>query len=203
MMRRRRTRGGRFIAGLAVLAAIFWLVGLLLFVENIPRSKPDDTLTDAVVVLTGGPGRINRGIELLASEKARELLISGVGADVPMRDLISDNALPKSRLECCVTLGRAARDTRENAIEAAGWAASRNIVSIRLVTSDFHMPRSLLEFERRLPQLQIIPEPVGTKSITMGRWWLRPDTVVLLAGEYSKFLAVRLQLAFTRLIMSL
>ena len=202
-MRRRRTRGGRFIAGLAVLAAIFWLVGLLLFVENIPRSKPDDTLTDAVVVLTGGPGRINRGIELLASEKARELLISGVGADVPMRDLISDNALPKSRLECCVTLGRAARDTRENAIEAAGWAASRNIVSIRLVTSDFHMPRSLLEFERRLPQLQIIPEPVGTKSITMGRWWLRPDTVVLLAGEYSKFLAVRLQLAFPRLIMSL
>jgi len=202
-MRRRRTRGGRFIAGLAVLAAIFWLVGLLLFVENIPRSKPDDTLTDAVVVLTGGPGRINRGIELLASEKARELLISGVGADVPMRDLISDNALPKSRLECCVTLGRAARDTRENAIEAAGWAASRNIVSIRLVTSDFHMPRSLLEFERRLPQLQIIPEPVGTKSITMGRWWLRPDTVVLLAGEYSKFLVIRLQLAFTRLIMSL
>lgn len=202
-MRRRRTRGGRFIAGLAVLAAIFWLVGLLLFVENIPRPKPDDTLTDAVVVLTGGPGRINRGIELLASEKARELLISGVGADAPMRDLISDNALPKSRLECCVTLGRAARDTRENAIEAAGWAASRNIVSIRLVTSDFHMPRSLLEFERRLPQLQIIPEPVGTKSITMGRWWLRPDTVVLLAGEYSKFLAIRLQLAFTRLIMSL
>ena len=65
------------------------------------------------------------------------------------------------------------------------------------------MPRSLLEFERRLPQLQIIPEPVGTKSITMGRWWLRPDTVVLLAGEYSKFLAIRLQLAFTRLIMSL
>lgn len=202
-MRRRRTRGGRFIAGLAVLAAIFWLVGLLLFVENIPRPKPDDTLTDAVVVLTGGPGRINRGIELLASEKARELLISGVGADVPMRDLISDKALPKSRLECCVTLGRAARDTRENAIEAAGWAASRNIVSIRLVTSDFHMPRSLLEFERRLPQLQIIPEPVGTRSITMGRWWLRPDTVVLLAGEYSKFLAIRLQLAFTRLIMSL
>lgn len=202
-MRQQRTRRGRFIATFILLAAIFWLVGLFLFVDKIPRPNPSNTITEAVVVLTGGPGRISRGVELLASGKARELLISGVGADVPMRDLISESALPKNRLDCCVTLGRAARDTRENAIEAAGWAASRNIVSIRLVTSDFHMPRSLLEFKRRLPKLQILPEPVITKSITKERWWLRPDTVILLAGEYTKYLAIRLQLALTQLTAQL
>lgn len=199
-MRRQRTRRGRLIVAFAFLAAIFWLVGLFMFVEKIPRPTPNSKVTDAVVVLTGGPGRINRGVELLATKKAREMLISGVGAAVPLRDLISENALPESVLECCVTLGRAARDTRENAIEAAGWAASRNTTSIRLVTSDFHMPRSLLEFERRLPHLQILPEPVSTKSVQAPRWWSRPNTAVLLAGEYTKYLAIRLQLMLTQLI---
>lgn len=199
-MRRQRTRRGRRIATLVVLLAIFWLVGFFMFVEKIPEQTSDATLTEAVVVLTGGPGRIGRGIEVLASGNAQQMLISGVGADVAMRDLIPADALPKSKIECCVTLGRAARDTRENALEAAGWAASRNITRIRLVTSDFHMPRSLLEFERRLPQLQIVPEPVSTKSIRVVRWWSRPDTVLLLAGEYTKYLAIRLQLTLSQLI---
>jgi uncharacterized SAM-binding protein YcdF (DUF218 family) len=199
-MRRQKSRRGRIIAGLALLIAISWLTGLFMFVEKIPRAAPETGITDAVVVLTGGAGRIDRGVELLATNKAREMLISGVGIDVRLQDLISETDLSPDIQQCCVTLGRAARDTRENAIEAAGWAASRNISSIRLVTSDFHMPRSLLEFKRRLPHTQILAEPVSVRNIRLDGWWSRPGTAMLLAGEYTKYLAIRLQLVTTRLL---
>lgn len=202
-MRRQKTRRGRIIAGLALLIAIFWLTGLFMFVEKIPQAAQETGVTDAVVVLTGGAGRIDRGVELLATNKAREMLISGVGIDVPLRDLISETDLSPELQNCCVTLGRAARDTRENAIEAAGWAASRNIASMRLVTSDFHMPRSLLEFKRRLPHMQIIAEPVSARNIRMDGWWSRPGTAILLAGEYTKYLAIRLQLVTADLLARL
>ena len=132
-MRRRKPRRWRLIAIITPILAISWLIGLFVFVERIPQSATNTDITDAVVVLTGGPGRINRGNELLAAKKARVMLVSGVGADVPVHDLISAQDLSQQMIDCCVTLGRAARDTRENAIESAGWAASHNISSIRLV----------------------------------------------------------------------
>lgn len=199
-MPRRRPRRVRYLFTLLVLLALAWAAGLFVFVEEIPRTPGNADITDAVVVLTGGQGRINRGTELLADGKAREMLISGVGSDVPMGDLISTQDLDARQIACCVTLGRAARDTRENAIEAAGWAANRNITSIRLVTSDFHMPRSLLEFERRLPRMQILPEPVSSANIRLSEWWKRPGTAWLLAGEYTKYLAIRAQLALGELL---
>ena len=130
-----------------------------------------------------GPGRINRGNELLAAKKARFMLVSGVGADVPVHDLISAQDLSQQMIDCCVTLGRAARDTRENAIESAGWAASHNISSIRLVTSDFHMPRSMLEFNRRLPHIRIVPEPVSSRNISLQHWWMRGGTAWFARGR--------------------
>jgi uncharacterized SAM-binding protein YcdF (DUF218 family) len=199
-MRRRQPRRWRLMAALALMITIFWLAGLFVFVEKIPRTTVNTRVTDALVVLTGGPGRITRGSKLLAAQKAGVMLVSGVGVKVPVGDLISTQNLTQQVVDCCVTLGRAARNTRENAIEAAGWAADRNITSIRLITSDFHIPRSMLEFERRLPHIQIIPEPVSSRNIRMENWWMRKGTAWLLAGEYSKYLAIRMQLVLTRLI---
>lgn len=199
-MRRRKPRRWRLIAIITPILAISWLIGLFVFVERIPQSATNTDITDAVVVLTGGPGRINRGNELLAAKKARVMLVSGVGADVPVHDLISAQDLSQQMIDCCVTLGRAARDTRENAIESAGWAASHDIFSIRLVTSDFHMPRSMLEFNRRLPHIRIVPEPVSSRNISLQHWWMRGGTAWLLAGEYSKYLAARMQVFLMQLI---
>lgn len=199
-MARRRPRRWRAVALVVVAAAVVWLFGLFVFIERIPQFAADTRTTDAVVVLTGGPGRIEHGAQLLTEGKAAQMLISGVGTDVRPRDLLSPEQVPDALLDCCVTLGRAARNTHENAIETAGWAASRNVSSIRLVTADFHMPRSVLEFEAGLQGFEILPEPVGSDNIRRDRWWLRPATATLFAGEYSKYLAARAQMALARLI---
>ncbi len=198
--RRPRSYRWRSFGAVAMALAAVWLFGLFLFVERIAHTVPIDRATDAVVVLTGGAGRIDRGAELLAQAKARQMLISGVGTDVPLEDLLSDRQLSRRLLDCCVTLGRAARDTHENAIETAGWAASRNVESIRLVTADFHMPRSLLEFRSGLPGILIVPEPVSSPNIRIDGWWRRPATASLIAGEYTKYLATRAHKALINLI---
>ena len=119
-MRRRSSRRRRYLGVPAVILAIFWLAGLFVFVRKIPCAPTNTNMTDAVVVLTGGSGRIRRGTELLATGKAREMLISGVGTDVPLGDLISEKDLEPRLIACYVTLGRAARNTRENVIAATG-----------------------------------------------------------------------------------
>ena len=134
---------------------------------------------------------------LLASQAGQWMLISGVGTNVAERDLIPANRLTAEILKCCVTLGRAARNTRENAMETAGWVAANGAASLRLVTADFHMPRSLIEFRAHLPRVEIIPAPVTSENVRFDQWWRWPGTAFLLAGEYNKFLAARARIFLT------
>ena len=180
-----------------------WAVGLFIFVECIPAHMPGNNVAvqaDAIVVLTGGRGRVDRGTELLATGAGRRMLISGVGGNVATGDLIASGHLTTDKLDCCVTLGRAARNTRENALEAAGWLSGKEAMRLRLVTADFHMPRSLLEFRARLPQATIMPEPVTSENVRLDQWWRWPGTALLLVREYNKYLAARTRLFATRIL---
>jgi len=200
MSRVRKRRWHRILVPLAVLV-LLWVAGLFGFVDGIPtRSEPppETARTDAIVVLTGGRGRVARGTDLLASGVAERMLISGVGANAAARDLIPKERLASHTLACCVTLGRAARNTRENAVETAGWVAANRVARLRLVTADFHIPRSLLEFRAHLPQVEIVADPVTSENVRLARWWRWPGTAVLLAGEYNKYLAARARLLLTR-----
>ncbi|MDA0786144.1 MAG: YdcF family protein [Proteobacteria bacterium] len=193
MARRAKRRWRRILVPVGLLA-FAWAVGLFAFVNEIPlvaEIRDDSLRTDAIVVLTGGRGRVELGTALLAGSAARTMLISGVGPNVAPRDLIPDSRLNPATLDCCVTLGKVARNTRENAVEAAGWVAANNVASLRLVTADFHMPRSLLEFHSRLPDTVIVADPVKSENVRLSNWWRWPGTAFLLAGEYNKYLAAR------------
>ena len=202
MARSRKRRWRYRILPLCMLAAA-WLVGLFLFVDRIPvesDSRDASVQTDAIIVLTGGRGRVARGTTLLASQAGRWMLISGVGANVSARALIPAARLTAETLDCCVTLGRAARNTRENAVETAGWVAENGVTSLRLVTADFHIPRSLLEFRAHLPRVEIITDPVISENVRLDRWWRWPGTAFLLAEEYNKYLAARARLFVTLML---
>lgn len=201
MARPRKRRWRRVLVPAGLLFGA-WLLGLFAFVDRIPVGVDDDETdlrTDAIVVLTGGRGRVERGTEMLARAAAQSMLISGVGPNVSAREVIPASRLPAAVLECCVTLGRAARNTRENAVETAGWVAANDVASLRLVTADFHMPRSLIEFHARLPDTVIVPDAVKSKNVHLTGWWRWPGTAILLAGEYNKYLAARARVALSRM----
>lgn len=181
-----------------------WLVGFCFFIYSIPSCVVDrDTKTDAIVALTGGAARINEGFLLLKNNMAPRLFISGVN---PRENLDSVLKSQQNSTEyqvnleqkSLVSLGFRARTTLGNAIETAPWIHEQNIQSIRLVTSALHMQRSVLEFQRLIPDLQIIQHPVFAAEVPSGDLWTQkgglyhifqhPDTIIFLVREYQKYL---------------
>jgi uncharacterized SAM-binding protein YcdF (DUF218 family) len=92
-----------------------------------------------------------------------------------------------------IILGHEADNTRGNALETAGWMREQGFHSMRLVTSAYHMPRSLLEFSAAMPDITITPHPVFADNVKQGEWWAWPGTASLLAEEYVKYLVVLLR----------
>lgn len=173
----------------ALAATVLWAAGLIWFAEDIPREVADTTTrTDAVVVLTGGAGRLSTGIRLLDEQKARKLFVSGVYRGVDVAQILRVVRHRGSNLDCCMVLGHTADDTQGNAEETARWMAEEHYTSLRLVTSSYHMRRSLLEFRRAMPKLRIIPHPVFNREFKAQGWWNWPGTFQLVVTEYCKYL---------------
>jgi uncharacterized SAM-binding protein YcdF (DUF218 family) len=172
-------------------AALFaLLLGFFFFAENIvAAAPPNDPHAEGIVVLTGGTARIDGALQLLAERRADRLLISGVNPAVSLQAISAsvDKSL-RPVLECCVDLGREARDTVGNAVETRAWADERGFSTIIVVTSDYHMPRSMTELAQAMPGKRLIPFPVSNPELHMARWWRDPATFTLLVREYGKFL---------------
>lgn len=178
--------------------AATWCVGLAWYVAQIPTNpSSDDTPADAIVVLTGGSKRLELGLQLLAQGKGKALFISGASEDFSVAQLLRMTTppvraaiaqLPKES----IALGRQAKNTIGNAEETSHWLEKKKYIRIRLVTANYHLPRSISEFAQVTPALTIIPEPVFTEDFP-ARWWENKSSRKLLLSEYHKFLAGKLR----------
>ena len=192
---RRRRRTAAWGSGLAMLAlAVLWGWGLVGFAQRIPDRIDDPTTrTDAIVVLTGGSGRLDEGLDLLTRGLARQLFVSGVYGGVDVSRLLQVSRRAPQAFLCCVSLGHAAASTAGNAVETAAWAGANGIGSLRLVTANYHMPRSLLEFRHRMPAVRLIPHAVFPANFKHAQWWAWPGSANLVISEYAKFSLARLR----------
>ena len=190
MMHRRRPRITlRLLVPAGVVLFVLWIIGLLWFATVLPREAGSaKRQTDAIVVLTGGSERLSQGLDLLAEQRARKLFISGVYRGVDMAELFRVRQQSPDEFACCVILGHDADDTRGNAMETAAWIREQGFGSLRLVTANYHMPRSLLEFRHAMPDIEIVPHPVFPENFKQDEWWLWPRSASLVASEYSKYL---------------
>lgn len=187
---RRLLRATTLSIGTILGVVLAWAIGFLWFVTSIPDRVADTTThTDAIVVLTGGRDRLETGLQLLEDGLGDQLFVSGVHKDVDIAEIMKVGHADRPDIACCIALGYAAPDTVGNADETAAWAIARGMHSIRLVTGAYHMPRSLLEFQRSLPGARILPHPVFPGTVKSREWWRWPGTAALLATEYSKYLA--------------
>ncbi len=186
---RRWVRLVRGVAGLVAAIALVWLGGYLWFTGIVPREGGEETrITDAIVVLTGGVGRLDAGLALLAERRAKKLFISGVGAGTTRAEMRRRAADYLDQFECCVVLGRDAADTEGNAAETAQWMAAEGYRSLRLVTASYHMPRSIVEFRRAMPEAEVAANPVFSEHVKLDHWWAWPGTALLFADEFNKYL---------------
>lgn len=134
------------ISRLFSVLVILWCLGFAVFAVSLPGPLEGST-TDAVVVPTGGPGRIDRGLQVMRDRQAKRMLVTGVAPGVRPRDLAATYPRSGPLFRCCVDLGGDAVDTRSNAEETARWMRGHRYRTVRLVTSDWHLPRARMELE--------------------------------------------------------
>lgn len=180
----RAWNGLRVLAFLAVAALV---AGFVAFAATVTGYDPPAAgqRADAIVVLTGDVGRLATGGQLLREGRAPQLLVSGVHPAATTGDIRHHTGLSDAEFECCVTIGREATDTIGNAREAGALVSAYGYESLIIVTSDYHLPRSLLEMKSMMPGVELIPYPVRTtppwRDTRAARLWLQ---------EYAKFAAV-------------
>lgn len=175
-----------FLTSILLLCWLAGLIGFALSVHN--QATPAMTSQkEAIIVLTGGPHRVNAGLDMLADGKSGNLFISGVNTQVSERDLLAlwDKQPPPEF--CCIILGHAARNTSENADEVKDWMRANNLASAYLLTAKTHMPRAKLEMQRSMPDANITYVPIDDNSP-------RLKTCLLTLNEYNKTLLTWIKL---------
>lgn len=118
------------------------------------------SLADAVVVLTGGKNRIDYAFALALRYHIRNIFISGVNEKTSLEDILKNRSFDAN-----ITLGKRALNTIENALEILEWANEARVKKIFLVTSDYHIPRSLFALQKVCKgSLQITPIAVPSNN---------------------------------------
>lgn len=169
----------RFLSFLLIL----WGLGFAGYAVSLPGPL-EGTTTDAVVVPTGGPGRIDRGLQLMRDRQAKRMLVTGVAPGVRPRDLAATYPRSAQLFACCVDLGSDAVDTRSNAEETARWLRGRRYRTVRLVTSDWHLPRARMELEAAIRR----------DAVILGDGVRTEPRLATLFNEYNKLLLRRIAL---------
>lgn len=162
--------------GLSLLL-VAWVLGFVLFAIALPLPA-GNAQTDAIVVPTGSGGRIARGLELLRMGAAEQMLVTGVDVDVRPEEFAAEFEVEDRLMQCCITLGFSALDTRGNARETTRWMEDQRYNSLRLVTADWHMRRTAVELSERLPDnIRVLRDAVPSQP-----------SLWTLFVEYHKFL---------------
>lgn len=187
------------LKGFISLIILLFLIISVLFVDFVYKTfsfRVRDLNPDAVVVLAGGRGRIEEGVRLYREGKGDSLFLIGVDPSVKKSDLYKE--IDGVRSSNQVYLEKVSRNTLENAIFARELISRHNIRSMLLITSRYHMKRSLLIFRNLLPKdIAIYPHPVTSKN-SLDAWWSHGGSLRLLFSEFYKYCLYRIIFLFSQ-----
>lgn len=186
---------GLLVSCVAVFCLSLFSVGFYQFAAHASKEASLNSLptADAIVVLTGEENRIHSAVELLKAQNGERLLISGVSKTVSDNTILKTYAPKTANAFCCIDLDRLALDTKGNAKHAANWVTLHDFKKVIIVTSSYHMPRSLNHLQRTMPGVELIPAQVipvdmqGKSTLSM----MVNSKVII---EYAKFLLTRVHL---------
>lgn len=173
------------VLSVGVFAGFMGFVFTIESVEHAPSRR-----ADAIVALSGDRQRVRKAVDLLTRGYGGRLLITGIdNADEIARQYAGHQRL----FECCVDVNQASHSTREDAAQTGRWVREHGLRSILVVTSNFHMRRTLIELDHTLPGVRKIPHPVAMERADLLEWWRNPRALKLIAGEYAKLVAAWLR----------
>src|ERR1700759_3180800 len=177
---------------LAAVAAVVAVIaaGFAGFLFNLRSTEVQpERKADGIVVLTGGASRVSDAMELLAAGYGKRLLILGGHPTIAAADISRSVQEGQGLFRCCVDLDHSAVNTRSNALETRRWTRERGFKSLVVVTSNYHMPRAIVEMSHAMPDIALLPYAVVGEKWRDEPWWTSGATFRLVLSEYVKYVA--------------
>ena len=166
------------------LLILFLVYGLLTFLKKIQYDQVNfNYQTDGIAVLTGGKGRINLGLELFNKSKNLRLIISGVDKKVSDKSIIPSDIKNKSN----ITIDKDSESTYQNAKIINKWASKYKLQNITIITSYYHMPRSMMLMRSLMPTINFYTYPVEKKISNKNSFRENMLYYFFLTEEYIKY----------------
>ena len=190
-----------FIFSLSCTLTIFF-IQLFFFKEKVLSfQKYNNTKSSNIVILTGGTNRIKDGLNIInqfdKSKRTKfKILVSGTGKGFSKNSLIKQigpNFNPKL-IECCIYLDSVSKNTFTNAIETSKWANRNDLKEFILITSNYHMPRAILEFKNVMPNHKIYTFPITPRKHNIKEWMRSYETFSLIFKEFCKYIVSNLRI---------
>ena len=190
-----------FIFSLSCTLAIFF-IQLFFFKEKVLSfQKYNNTKSSNIVILTGGTNRIKDGLNIInhfdkSKRTSFKILVSGTGKGFSKNSLIKQigpNFNPKL-IECCIYLDSVSKNTFTNAIETSKWANRNDLKEFILITSNYHMPRAILEFKNVMPNHKIYTFPITPRKHNIKKWMSSYETFSLIFKEFCKYIVSNLRI---------
>ena len=189
-----------------LLTSIFTLFFIELnnFKNNIlVLTKYNDIKSPNIVILTGGANRIKDGLKIIQDFKNSKninykILVSGTGMGFTKSSLkkkLGPN-FNSQLIQCCIDLDGVSKNTLTNASETFKWTSKNDIKEFILITSNYHMPRAILEFKNVMPNLKIYTFVITPKKHDIKNWLSSYQTFSLVFTEYCKFIIASLRIKF-------
>ena len=180
------------IKAFITLLVIALVVIAMLFIDFTYKTfsyRPREIKADAIVVLAGGKGRVEEGVRLYRQRKGAWLFFIGVDPKVRKSDLYHPR--PGDPSSEGVILEKVSRNTLENAIFGRDAIMKKEVRSILLITSRYHMKRASILLRNALPKdVAIYTYPVDTKNLKKA-WWNHEGSFNLLFNEFYKYCMFR------------
>ena len=166
-------------------------------------TKYNDIESPNIVILTGGANRIKDGLKIIQDFKnskniSYKILVSGTGIGFTKSSLkkkLGPN-FNSQLIQCCIDLDSISKNTFTNASETFKWANKNDIKEFILITSNYHMPRAILEFKNVMPNLKIYTYAITPKKHDIKNWLSSYQTFSLVFTEYCKFIIAGLRIKF-------
>ena len=184
----------------------YFFVELTFFKEKIiSLEKYPKELNPNIVILTGGTNRIKDGFEIInnfgkGSDVKIKILVSGTGkgfTKASLQEKLNTN-FHYQLIKCCVDLDSISQDTYSNANETLKWAIKNDIKEFMLITSNYHMPRSILEFKNKMPNIKISTYSIKPKQHNINEWLKSFETFSLVFSEFCKYIISNIRIIILR-----
>lgn len=167
------------------------------FVDGIKAYENDGRQADTIVALAGGTGRLEEGIKLLASGRARFLIMAGIDRDATLDSIFFGQDIMARVDPSKIIMEKLSKTTYGNAEEVKKIIEAKGFGSIILITSIYHMKRAYYTFNHVLPDyVHIYPHPISSPNFDETNWWKDGTSIWILFLEFLKFYWYRVLFSF-------